>query len=82
MAEESKTTEHDAKQASEVIEYELKTPPYRKPSPVGSYLVLIIALAIVGVIVYYILVHKQQFAQLWLRATHPDSVPAQVEPGP
>jgi hypothetical protein len=43
--------------------------------------VFVIALAIAGAIVYYIFIHKQQFGQLWHRATHPDSVPGQVVPG-
>jgi len=82
MAKDSKPTGKDAELTRQVVELERIAPPYRKPNPYGSYLVLIIALAIVGVIVYYILVHKQQFAQFWLRVTRPDSVPTQVEPGP
>ena len=40
----------------------------------------IIALAIAGAIVYYILIQKEQFSKLGCRATHPDRVPVQVEP--
>jgi hypothetical protein len=42
--------------------------------------VFVIALAIAGAIVYHIFVHREQFEQLWHRATHPDSIPTQTEP--
>ncbi len=41
---------------------------------------LLIGLAIAGAIVYYILTHKEQFSNLWHRATHPDPVPVQTQP--
>jgi len=64
-----------------VLEYERKTEPkYRQPNAYGSCLMLVIALAIAGAIVYYGFTHKEQVSRLWFRATHPDSVPVQVQP--
>jgi len=81
VARKSQIPKRDAERALKVLEYERKTEPkYRKPNPYGSCLMLVIALAIAGAIVYYVFAHKEQFAQLWHRATHPDSVPAQVQP--
>ena len=55
--------------------------PYHKPSTTGAYIVLLVALAIAGVMVFYIMTHREQFSRLWFRATHPDSLPAQVDTG-
>jgi hypothetical protein len=82
MARGPEIPKHDVERARKVLEYEKRTEPkYRKPNSYGSCLVFVIALAIAGAIVYYIFIHKQQFGQLWHRATHPDSVPGQVVPG-
>jgi hypothetical protein len=56
-------------------------PTYKKPSYIGSYLILLLFLAIVGMAVYYGLNHKEQVSMLWNRVTHRDRAPAQVEPG-
>jgi hypothetical protein len=71
----------DAERALKVLEYERKTEPkYRQPNPYGSCLMLLIGLAIAGLVVYYVLNNKEQFARLWHRATHPDSVSVPVHP--
>jgi hypothetical protein len=81
MAREPDIPKRDAERARKVLEYEKRTEPkYKKPNSYGSCLMLIIALAIAGAIVYYIFSHKEQFSKLWFRATHPDSVPVQTVP--
>jgi hypothetical protein len=72
----------DAERALKVLQqYERGTGPrYRQPSSIGAYLMFLITLAIAGLIVYYALNHKEQVSRLWYRATHRDSVPAQVQP--
>ena len=81
MARKPQIPKHDAERALRVLEYERRTEPkYRKPNTYGAYLMLVIGLAIAGAIAYYVFIHKEQFAQLWHRATHPDSVPVQVRP--
>jgi hypothetical protein len=72
---------YDVERARKVLEYERRTEPkYRKPNSYGSCLMFIIALAVAGAIVYYIVVRKEQFGKLWHQATHPDSVPVQIVP--
>ncbi len=56
-------------------------PTYKKPSPIGSYIILLLFLAVIGMGVYYALNHKEEVSQLWNRLTHPNRAPAQVEPG-
>lgn len=56
-------------------------PTYKKPSSIGSYLILLLFLAVVGMGVYYALNHKEEVSQVWNRLTNRDSAPAQVEPG-
>jgi hypothetical protein len=81
MARKSEIPKRDAERAQEMLEIERKNwPTYKQPSSVGSYLILILALAFAGAIVYYALNRKEQIAGLWFRATHPDTVPAQVQP--
>ena len=81
MARKPKIPKRDAERALKVLEYGRKTEPkYRNPNPYGSCLVFVIALAIAGAIVYYVFANKEQFSGLWYRATHPDSVPVQVQP--
>jgi hypothetical protein len=82
MAENAQIPKRDAER--ELKELEIKRenwPTYKKPSSVGSYVVLFLVLAIAGVVVYYALNHKEQVSMLWNRVTHRDRVPAQVEPG-
>ena len=81
MARNPRIPKHDAERALKVLEYGRKTEPrYRRPNSFGAYLMLLIGLAVAGAIVYYGFAHKEQFALLWHRATHPDSVPVQVQP--
>ena len=79
MARGPEIPKFDVERAHKVMEYERKTEPkYRRPGSVGSCLMLVIALAIAGAIVYYLFTHREQFGELWQRATHPDSMPAQI----
>ena len=81
MARKPEIPKRDAERALKVLKYAQRTEPkYRKPNSFGAYLMLLIGLAIAGAIVYYAFVHKEQVAQLWHRATHPDSVVAPVHP--
>jgi hypothetical protein len=81
MARKPAIPKRDAERALKVLKYAQKTEPkYGKPNAFGAYLAFLIGLAIAGAIVYYVLVNKEQFSRLWFRATHPDSVPAQVQP--
>ena len=82
MASRPAIPKRDAERARKESESDPMTAPvYRKPSSIGSWLVFVIALAIVGAIVYYVFVHKEQFGQLWHSATHPDSMPPSPIPG-
>lgn len=81
MADGPGISEQNAERARKLQELERLSVPYRKPNALWSYLVLVIALAIAGVIVYSIMANKQQFVRFWQRATHPGTVPAQTEPG-
>jgi hypothetical protein len=56
-------------------------PTYKKSSHIGSYVILLLFLAIVGMGVYYALHHKEEVSLLWNRLTHRNRAPAQVEPG-
>lgn len=80
MANNAQTPKRDADLKEFEIERE-KWPTYKKSSHIGSYVILILFLAIVGMAVYYALNHKEEVSQLWNRLTHRDTVPAQVEPG-
>jgi hypothetical protein len=82
MARGPEIPKQDAERAPKVLESEqrIAPPALRKTNAYGSCLVFVIALAIAGAIVYYIFLHKDQFGQLWHRATHPDSVPTQTVP--
>jgi type II secretory pathway component PulF len=82
MAENVQIPKRDAEQERKQREIDRKTwPTYKKPSYLGSYLILLLFLAIAGVIVYYVLYRKEQASMYWNRITHRDRVPAQVEPG-
>ena len=82
MAGQTQNPKRDAERARKVLDIERKNyPTYKQPSPIGSYLLLILALAVVGVIVYSIVNRKGQISRLWDRAMHPGTVPAQVQPG-
>ena len=81
MAGKSQIPKYDAERALKVLEYEKRTEPkYRQPNSLGAYVMLLIGLAIAGLLVYYVLNHKEQFSGLWHRATHPDSVSVPVQP--
>ena len=81
MAGKPQIPKYDAERALKVLEYEKRTEPkYRQPNSFGAYVMLLIGLAIAGLIVYYVLNHKEQFSSLWHRATHPDSVSVPVQP--
>lgn len=81
MARKSVISKRDAERALKVLEYERRTQPkYRQPNSFGAYVMLLIGLAVAGLIVYYGLNHKEQFATLWYRATHRDSVSVPVRP--
>lgn len=81
MARKPRIPKHDAERALKVLEYGRKTEPrYRRPNSFGAYLMLLIGLAVAGAIVYYILTHKEQFSNLWHRATHPEAPSVQTQP--
>jgi len=82
VARKPQVPQRDLERVHKVLQYERRSEPkFRRPGPVRSCLVLLIALAIAGAIVYYVCTRREQFAELWHRATHPDSVPGQVVPG-
>jgi hypothetical protein len=82
MVENAKIPKRNAEQKRKELEDERKNwPTYKKPSYIGSYLILFLFLAIVGMGVYYALNHKVEVSRLWNRLTHPNQAPAQVEPG-
>ena len=82
MADNVQIQKRDAEQERKQREIDRKTwPTYKKPSNLGSYLILLLFLAIAGVIVYYVLYRKEQASMFWNRVTNRDRVPAQVEPG-
>jgi len=82
MARKSKIPKRDAERALKVLEYERKSQRYyqRQANPFGAYLMLLAGLAVAGLIVYYVLNHKEEFGRLWYRATHRDSVSVPVHP--
>jgi hypothetical protein len=71
----------EAQKARQLLELERKYAPHRRANALVSWLVFILALAVAAAIVYYAFFNKEQFARLWHRATNPDSVPAEVQPG-
>ena len=82
MAGKTRIPKRDAERARKVLEIEReKWPTYKRPSYLGSYMLLILFLAVVGYAVYYSLNHKEQVSELWNRVTHRNAAPAQVEPG-
>jgi len=81
MARKPQISKYDAARALKVLEYEKRTEPkYRQPNSFGTYVMLLIGLAVAGAIAYYAFVHKEQVAQLWHQATHRDSVSIPVHP--
>ncbi len=79
MARKERIPKRDAERALKVLEYERKTEPkYRQPNSFGAYVLLLIGLAVAGLVVYYVFLHKEQFSDLWHRATHRE-VPAVPE---
>jgi hypothetical protein len=81
MARKPQIPKRDAERALKVLEYERKTEPkYRRPNTFGAYALLLIGLAVAGLIVYYVHNHKEQFSDLWHRATHPEAPTAPAYP--
>jgi hypothetical protein len=81
MARRSQISRRDAERALKVLKYERKTEVhYRRPGTVGSYLLLLLGLALAGLIVYYALNHREQIARLWYGATHQSAPKAQTQP--
>jgi cytoskeletal protein RodZ len=81
MDENTQIPRRNAKQERKQLDSDRKTwPTYKKPSSLGSYLILLLFLAIAGVIVYYVLYRKEQASMYWNRITHRDTVPFQVQP--
>ena len=81
MARKPGIPKRDAERALKVLEYERRMQPkYKQPNSFGAYVMLLIGLALAGMIVYYVLNHKEQVSRLWYRATHQDSVPVRVQP--
>lgn len=81
MARKPKIPKPDAERALKALKAEREDwPTYKKRSSLGSYLMLLLFLAIAGVIVYYVLYRKEQASMFWNRITHRDRAPAQVEP--
>jgi len=82
MGKDPQIPKRDAERALRVLEFERRGQPrYRKPNTFGSYVMLFIGLAVAGLIVYYVLHHKGQFASLWQKATHPPTPAEQTQPG-
>ena len=82
MAENAQTPKrNDERELKELKTRPENWPTYRKRSALGSYLILLLFLAIAGVIIYYVLYRKEEASMYWNRIAHPGSVPAQVEPG-
>jgi hypothetical protein len=82
MADNTQIPKRDVERELKQREIDRKTwPTYKKPSHLGSYLILLLFLAIAGVIVYYVLYRKEQASMYWNRITHRDRAPAQIEPG-
>ncbi|MBN2464729.1 hypothetical protein JXD38_03780 [candidate division WOR-3 bacterium] len=81
MARKYKIPKRDAERALKVLKYERKTEPkYKQPNSFGAYVLLLIGLAVAGLVVYYVLNHKEQFSDLWRRATHQEAPTAPVYP--
>jgi len=80
MADKVQIPKRDAELKELEIERK-KWPTYKKSSSLGSYLILLLFLALAGVIVYYVLYRKEQASMFWNRISNRDRVPAQVEPG-
>jgi hypothetical protein len=56
-------------------------PKFRKPATAGTYLLLLLVLAIVGAAVFYVAGHKEWFLGLFKRAPKPAAVETE-DPGP
>ena len=81
MARKSQIPKRDAERALKVLEYERRTEPkYRQPNSFGAYVLLLIGLAVAGLIVYYVVLHQEQFSDLWHRATHREAPTAPAYP--
>ena len=80
MARGVKMSKAEAEKDRQLRELERKYDAPRRTKALISWLVFIIGLALAGAIVYYALFNKEQFSRLWYRATHRDTVPAQIQP--
>ena len=81
MARRVKLSKAEADKERQMLELERKYDAPRRTSALLSWLLFILALAVAGAVVYYALFDNGQFSRLWYRATHPDTVPAQIQPG-
>jgi len=80
MAQGVDIAKAEEEKARQLLELERKYAAPRRIRALISWLVFLIALTVAGAIVYYAFFNREQFSRLWYRATHPGSVPAQVEP--
>jgi hypothetical protein len=72
------------KRTADLKEFETrreKWPTYKKSRHIGSYVMLLLFLAAVGMGVYYALNHKEEATLLWNRLTRQTKTSEQVEPG-
>jgi hypothetical protein len=80
MAQGVDTSKAEEEKERQLLELERKYAAPRRVRALISWLVFLMALAVASAIVYYAFFNREQFSRLWYRATHPGSVPAQVQP--
>ncbi len=80
MAKGVEIPKAEAQKARQLRDLERKYAPPRRLNALISWVVFIIALAVVGAIVYHLLFNKEQFSRLWYRATHPAAPVEQTQP--
>ncbi len=81
MARKPQIPKRVTERSRSVLAYSLRNEPrYGRPNPFLAYLLLLIGLAVAGLIVYYVLNHREQFAGLWQKATHPPPPAEQTIP--
>ena len=80
MARRVKLSKAEADKDRQLHELERKYDAPRRTNALISWLLFILALAVAGAVVYYVLFSNGQFSRLWYRATHPDTIPAQTQP--
>ena len=65
---------HDVERALKVKEFEEKyEPKYRKSGSTGSCLAFILLFAIATAVVVYVVMHREQFAQMFKSQPKPDA---------